>query len=69
MSKRSHMSKSPTALRPLGRAVQSSTGISVLDIVIAVLILTLVLIAAANQFGSYEQSAPVERSQQQPALE
>lgn len=51
------------------RAIPSSSGISVLDIVIAALVLTLVLIAAANQFGSYEQSAPVEPAQEQPASE
>ena len=50
-------------IAPLGACVR---GLSVLDVVIAVLVLTIVLLAATNQFGSYEQStAPV--SAEQPA--
>lgn len=39
-------------------------GLSVLDVIIAVLVLTVVLLAATNQFGRYEQSAtPVSAEQ------
>ena len=67
MPKRSKVSQFQTSLYRITRTVRSSIGISVLDIVIAVFVLTLVLLAAANQFGSYEQSAPVEEAQEQPA--
>ncbi len=46
-------------LAPLGACVR---GISVLDLILAVLVLTVVLLAAANQFSHYEQSATPNES-------
>ena len=42
------------SLAPLGACTR---GISILDVLIAALVLTVVLLAAANQFGRYEQPA------------
>lgn len=49
------------SLAPLGAGAR---GISVLDVLIAVLVLTVVLLAAANQFGRYEQLAAPAASEQ-----
>ncbi len=52
---------------PLHTAFQSARGISVLDLVIAVLVLTVVLRAASYQFKSYEQPATESQEQAQTA--
>lgn len=49
------------SLAPLGACAR---GISVLDVLLAVLVLTVVLLAAANQFGRYEQAAAPAASEQ-----
>ncbi len=49
------------SLAPLGACAR---GISILDVLIAVLVLTVVLLAAANQFGRYEQPAAPATSEQ-----
>jgi len=48
-------------LAPLGACAR---GISILDVLIAVLVLTVVLLAAANQFGRYEQPDAPATSEQ-----
>ena len=42
---------------PLYKTFQSARGMSILDLVIAALVLTMVLLAASYQFDSYEQPA------------
>ena len=49
------------SLAPLGAGAR---GISILDVLIAVLVLTVVLLAAANQFGRYEQPTAPAASEQ-----
>ena len=49
------------SLAPLGACAR---GISILDVLIAVLVLTVVLLAAANQFGRYEQPVAPAASEQ-----
>ena len=49
------------SLAPLGACTR---GISILDVLIAALVLTVVLLAAANQFGRYEQPATPAASEQ-----
>lgn len=48
-------------LAPLGAGAR---GISILDVLIAVLVLTVVLLAAAKQFGRYEQPAAPAAAEQ-----
>ena len=48
---------------PLHMTFQSARGISVLDLVITVLVLTMVLLAASYQFSSYEQPATEPQAQ------
>ena len=48
---------------PLHMTFQSFRGISVLDLVITVLVLTMVLLAASYQFNSYEQPATEPQAQ------
>lgn len=49
------------SLAPLGACAR---GISILDVLIAVLVLTVVLLAAAKQFGRYEQPDAPATSEQ-----
>ena len=49
------------SLAPLGACTR---GISILDVLIAALVLTVVLLAAANQFGRYEQLATPAAAEQ-----
>ena len=53
---------------PLHTAFESARGISVLDLVIAALVLTVVLLAASYQFNSYEQPAMESQEQAQTAI-
>lgn len=52
---------------PLYTAFESVRGISVLDLVITALVLTVVLLAASYQFSSYEQPATKSQEQAQTA--
>lgn len=49
------------------RNPQPPLGFSVLDLLIALFVLTLVLLAAVKQFSSYQQPATPPAAQEQPA--